>query len=113
MFAIEESKVAVRVSHVINRLDDVIKVVNTQAADSYQLDQSVQDIQQELITLRQTVESWNDDQQHDEVQVVVGFSSVNDTLEMEVSTGLVSSAIKRLSMSTMTGESFSFILCMS
>ena len=57
-----------RVSHAINRLDDVIKVVNTQAAHSYQLDQSVQDIQQELMTLRQTVDSWNDDQQHDEVQ---------------------------------------------
>ena len=44
MFALEESKVAVRVSHAINRLDDVIKVVNTQAADGYQLDQSVQDM---------------------------------------------------------------------
>ena len=49
VFALEESKVAARVSHVINRLDDVIKVVNTQAADSYHLDQSVQDIQQELV----------------------------------------------------------------
>ena len=68
VFALEESKVAVRVSHVINRLDDVIKVVNTQAADSYHLDQSVQDIQQELMTLRQTVDSWNDEQQNDEVQ---------------------------------------------
>ena len=52
-------RTAVRVSHVIDRLDDVIKVVNTQAADSYHLDQSVQDIQQELVMLRQTVDSWN------------------------------------------------------
>ena len=68
VFALEESKTAVRVSHVIDRLDDVIKVVNTQAADSYHLDQSIQDIQQELVTSRQTVDSWNDEQQNDEAQ---------------------------------------------
>ena len=45
------------------QLDDVIKVVNTQAADIYHLDQSIQDIQQELVMLRQTVDSWNDEQQ--------------------------------------------------
>ena len=49
-------------------VSEQIKVVNTQATDSYQLDQSVQDIHQELMTLRQKVDSWNDDQQHDEVQ---------------------------------------------
>ena len=68
VFALEESKTATRVSHVIDRLDDVIKVVNTQVTDSYHLDQSVQDIQQELIALRQTVESWNDEQPNDENQ---------------------------------------------
>ena len=68
VFALEESKTAMRVNHVIDRLDDVIKVVNTQATDSYHLDQSVQDIQQELMTLRQTVESWNDEQSNDENQ---------------------------------------------
>ena len=31
-------------AHVIDRLDDVIKVVNTQAGDNYHLDQSIQDI---------------------------------------------------------------------
>ena len=41
-------------------------MVNTQAAENYHLDQSVQDIQQELTTLRQTVDSWNDEQQNDE-----------------------------------------------
>ena len=68
VFALEESKTAVRISHVIDRLDEVIKVVNTQAAESYHLDQSIQDIQQELVTLRQTVDSWNDEQQNDEAQ---------------------------------------------
>ena len=67
VFALEESKTAVRVSHVIDRLDDVIEVVNTQAADSYHLDQSVQDIQQELVMLRQTVDSWNDERPRDDV----------------------------------------------
>ena len=31
-----------------------------------QLDQSVQDLQQELLTVRQTVDSWNDEQQNGE-----------------------------------------------
>ena len=44
---------------------------------------------------------------------VVGFSSVNDTLEIVVSTGRDSNAIKRLSMSAITGWNFSFSFCMS
>ena len=67
MVALEESKASVRASHVINRLDDVIKVVNTQA-DSYQLDQSVQDIQQDLMTLRQTQDFSVLPQWQDQVQ---------------------------------------------
>ena len=66
VFALEESRTSTRVNHVIDRLDNVIKVVNTQAAENYHLDQSVQDIQQELTMLRQTVDSWNDEQQNDE-----------------------------------------------
>ena len=66
VFALEESRTSTKVNHVIDRLDDVIKVVNNQAADNYHLDQSIQDIQQELQTLRQTVDSWNDEQQNDE-----------------------------------------------
>ena len=66
VFALEESRTSTRVNHVIDRLDNVIKVVNTQAAENYHLDQSVQDIQQELTLLRQTVDSWNDEQQNDE-----------------------------------------------
>ena len=68
VFALEESRTAMRVSQVINRLDDVIKVVNTQVSDSYHLDQSIQDMQQELVTLRQTVDSWNDEQPNNEDQ---------------------------------------------
>ena len=41
-------------------------MVNSQAAESYHLDQSVQDVQQEVTLLRQTVDSWNDEQQNDE-----------------------------------------------
>ena len=69
ILALEESRTSIKVNQVIDRLDDVIKVVNTQSADTYHLpppDQSIQDIQQELLTLRQTVDSWNDEQQNDE-----------------------------------------------
>ena len=65
VFALEESRTSTKVSQVIDRLDSVIKVVNTQATENYHLDQSVQDIQQELTLLRQTVDSWNDDQEND------------------------------------------------
>ena len=66
VFALEESRTSTKINHVIDRLDDVIKVVNTQSADNYQLEQSIQDIQQELLTLRQTMDSWNDEHQNDE-----------------------------------------------
>ena len=61
--ALEESRTPIKVSQIIDRLDNVIQVVNTHATESYHLEQSVQDIQQELISLRQTVDSWNDDQE--------------------------------------------------
>ena len=63
VFALEESRTPIKVSQIIDRLDNVIQVVNTHATESYHLEQSVQDIQQELISLRQTVDSWNDDQE--------------------------------------------------
>ena len=66
VFALEESRTSTKVNQVIDRLDNVIKVVNTQSAENYHLDQSVQDIQQELTMLRQTVNSWNEEQQDDE-----------------------------------------------
>ena len=61
--ALEQSRTPMKVSQIIDRLDNVIQVVNTHATESYHLEQSVQDIQQELISLRQTVDSWNDDQE--------------------------------------------------
>ena len=66
VFALEESRTSTKVNQVIDRLDKVIQVVNTQSADNYHLDQSLQDIQQELVTLRQTVDSWTEEQQNDE-----------------------------------------------
>ena len=65
VFALEESRTSTKINQVIDRLDSVIKVVNTQSAENYHLDQSVHDIQQELAMLRQTVNSWNDEQQDD------------------------------------------------
>ena len=53
----------IKLSQVIDRLDKLIKVVNAPTADNYQLDLSVQDIQQELTMLRMTVDSWNDEGQ--------------------------------------------------
>ena len=44
-------------------LDNVIRVVNDHESESYQVGQSLNDIQQELATLRQTVASWNDEEQ--------------------------------------------------
>ena len=63
VFALEESRTSTRVNHVIDRPDNVIKVVNSQAAESYHLDQSVQDIQQEVALSDSG--SWNDEQQND------------------------------------------------
>ena len=62
VLVLEESRIPKKVDQIIDRLDSVIKVVNTHASESYHLEQSVQDIQQELISLRQTVDTWNDEQ---------------------------------------------------
>ena len=51
LFGLEESRTSTNVNHVIDRLDEVIEVVNAQAADDYHLDQSIQDIQQESVSL--------------------------------------------------------------
>ena len=52
--ALEESRIPMNISQIMNRLDTVIQVVNTHVTDSYYLDQSAQDIQQELISSCQT-----------------------------------------------------------
>ena len=53
VLALEESRTPKKVSQIIDRLDNVIQVVNTHATESFHLEQSVQDIQQELVSLRQ------------------------------------------------------------
>ena len=45
----------------MDQLDNVIRVVNNHENDNYQVGQAMQDMQQAVDTLRQTVESWNDD----------------------------------------------------
>ena len=47
----------------MDRLDNVIRVVNNHETENYQVGQEIIEIQQELITLRQTVDSWNDDEE--------------------------------------------------
>ena len=61
--ALEDSRTRMKVSQIIDRLDNVIRVVNTHATENYHVEQSIQDIQQELTSLRQTVESWNDEEE--------------------------------------------------
>ena len=41
-------------------------MVNNHESESYQVGQSINDIQQELMTLRQTVDAWNDEEQANE-----------------------------------------------
>ena len=73
--ALEESRTPTTVRQIIDRLDNVIRVVNNHETENYQVGQSINDIQQELTTLRQIVDSWNseeegreEDQQNDVVQ---------------------------------------------
>ena len=60
---LEESRTPITVRQIMDRLDSVIRVVNDHESESYQVGQSLNDIQQELVTLRQTVDSWNDEEQ--------------------------------------------------
>ena len=57
--ALEESRTPTTVRQIMDRLDNVIRVVNDHDTENYQVGQSINDIQQELSTLRQTVDSWN------------------------------------------------------
>ena len=49
----------------MDRLDNVIRVVNDHESESCQVGQSINDIQHELTSLRQTVDAWNQDDQHE------------------------------------------------
>ena len=75
LIALEESRTPTTVRQIMDRLDNVIRVVNDHDTANYRLGQSMSDIQQELTTLRQTVDSWNDEEegreeehQNDDVQ---------------------------------------------
>ena len=57
---LEESRTPTTVRQIMDRLDNVIRVVNNHETENYQVGQSTNDIQHELTTLRQTVDSWND-----------------------------------------------------
>ena len=61
VIVLEESRTPITVRQIMDRLDNVIRVVNDHESESYQVGQSINDIQQELINLRQTVDSRNEE----------------------------------------------------
>ena len=61
--ALEESRTPTTVRQIMDRLDNVIRVVNTHETENYQVGQSINDIQQELNNLRQTVDLWNNEEE--------------------------------------------------
>ena len=61
--ALEESRSVTTIRQIMDRLDSVIRAVNDHDSESYQVGQSINDIQHELAALRQTVEAWNEDDQ--------------------------------------------------
>ena len=60
---LEESRTSTTVRQIMDRLDNVIRVVNNHETENYQIGQSISDSQHELNTLRQTVVSWNDEEE--------------------------------------------------
>ena len=60
---LEESGTPTTLRQIMDRLDNVIRVVHTHETENYQVGQSINDIQQELTTLRQTVDSRNDEEE--------------------------------------------------
>ena len=64
--ALEQSRTATTIKQIIDRLDNVIRVVNDHESESYQVGQSINDIQQELTALRQTVYAWNNEEECDQ-----------------------------------------------
>ena len=59
---LEESRTPTTVRQIMDRLDNVIRVVNNHETENYQVGQSINDIQQELNTLQQTVDTWSDEE---------------------------------------------------
>ena len=58
---LEESRNPTTIRQIADRLDSVIRMVNSHEADSYQVNQSMTDIQQEVIALRQEVDACNEE----------------------------------------------------
>ena len=54
--ALDESRTPTTVRQIMDRLDNVIRVVNNHESESYQVGQSINDIQQKLTVLRHTVD---------------------------------------------------------
>ena len=66
---LEESRNLTTIRQIMDRLDSVIRVVNDHESESYQVGQSINDIQQELNALRQVVDAWNEDDQQEPQKV--------------------------------------------
>ena len=64
--ALEESRSLTTIRQIMDRSDSVIRVVSDHESESYQIGQSVNDIQHEVVALRQAVDSWNEDEQQAE-----------------------------------------------
>ena len=56
---VEESKGFTALKNVVDRLDNVIRMVNTHENDNRHVQQMMQDMQQVVETLKQTIDSWN------------------------------------------------------
>ena len=59
---LEESRNPTIIRQITDRLDSVIRVVNDHESNSYQVGQSINDIQQEVIALRQAVGAWDEEE---------------------------------------------------
>ena len=62
---LEESRNLTTIRQIMDRLDHVIRVVNDHESESFQVGQSINDIQHELTTLRQAIDAWNQDDQQE------------------------------------------------
>ena len=79
---VEESRDSTTMRQVTNRPDNVIRVVNDHGQENFPLQQAVQDQEQAFETLKQTVDSWNDEEyqqpQQEEQQEISEVEVQND-----------------------------------
>ena len=87
---LEESRNPTTIRQITDRLDSVIRMVNNHESDSYQVGQSMNDIQREVIALRQAVDAWNEE----ETQPIQG-SNLRRTTRRPISRRAHSSSYKR------------------